>query len=244
MGQPVWQQALVEGAAALGVETPARALGPYQRHYELVLLHNARAGLTTLTEPAEVAIKHFLDSLTCLLARDIAPGERVADVGSGAGFPGLVLAVARPAASFTLIESSQKRARFLEQTAEALGLANVSVVPARAETAGRQAEHRERHQLAVSRAVAALPVLLEYCLPLVRVGGQVLAYKGPEAEQELKDSGEALARLGGRVAETRRLRLPRDMGERVLVLVEKVAPTPCGYPRRPGVPARRPLGGC
>jgi len=239
--EDAFSRALLSGAAELGLPLPAADLAAYRAHFALLLAHNARAGLTSLTNPGEIAIKHSLDSLTCLLAREIAPGETVADLGSGGGFPGMVLAVARPEARFALVDSSAKHTAFLRLTAEALSLRNVEIITARAEDFGRQPDRRECHDLVVSRALAPLPVLLEYCLPLARVGGQVLAMKGPEAEVELAASGVALETLGGRPLATLRLALPQDLGDRVLLLFEKVAPTPPRYPRRPGIPAKRPL---
>jgi len=237
-----WQRSLLAGAADLGLPIADAHLAAYRAHLELLLAHDARAGLTTITDPVEIAVKHFLDSLAGLLVREVAAGERVADVGSGGGFPGVVLAVARPDASYTLVESARKRAAFLSLLCEELRLAQATVVTARAEEVGRQPGHRESYNLVVSRALAPLPVLLEYCLPLARVGGEVLAYKGPEAAEELDRSAAALAKLGGRLVRTHRLALPRNLGDRVLVLITKVAPTPATYPRRPGVPAKRPLG--
>jgi len=231
-----WRAALLAGAAELGLTISQAQIATLCKHFGLLLAHNRRAGLTTITHPAEIAIKHFLDSLTGLLAREILPGERVVDVGSGGGFPGAALAVARPSAQYTLVESSRKRAAFLELLVRELRLSNAVVLTARAEDAGSRPEHREAYDLVLSRAVALLPVLLEYCLPLARVGGQMLAYKGPEAEAEVGASGPALEALGGSVRELRQLSLPQQMGERTLVLVDKVAPT-----RRPGTPTRRPL---
>jgi len=241
--EALWRAALLEGAAELGLPLAAERVEAYRSHFAVLLAHNLRAGLTTITDPVEVAIKHFLDSLSGLLVRDIAPGERVADVGSGGGFPGLVLAVARPRATFALIESSRKRAAFLGEAARVLRLPNVTVSALRAEQVGKQPDHRERYHLVVSRAVAPMPALLECSLPLARVGGHFLAYKGPEVDGEMKQSGPALTMLGGRLARTRRLSLPRQMGARALVLVEKIAATPPAYPRRPGIPEKRPLGG-
>lgn len=237
-----WEAALREGAGALGIALPETAVAAWRRQCELLAAHSPRAGLTAISDPAEVAIKHVLDSLAGLLVRDILRDERVADVGPGGGFPGLVLAAARPQARYALVEANRRRAAFLAQAARELGLPQVMVVAARAEEVGQDPRHRERYHLVVSRAVAPLPVLLELCLPLVRLGGQALAYKGPEAEAELARSAAALAALGGRVAEVRPLALPRGMGERRLVLVAKERPTPARYPRRPGMPAKRPIG--
>jgi len=236
-----WQRALLSGAAELGLSISAAQLAAYTQHLDLLLSHKVRAGLTAITEPEAIAIKHFLDSLTCLLVRDIGPGERVADIGSGGGFPGLVLAIARPAASYVLMESVRKRAAFLELAAQELPVRDVTVLTSRAEQAGQDPAHRESYDLVLSRAVASLPVLLEYCLPLVRVGGQTIAYKGPDAEEEIGRSQSALTALGGRLGATHRLSLPLQMGDRVLVVVEKAAPTPPSYPRRPDLPAKRPL---
>jgi 16S rRNA (guanine527-N7)-methyltransferase len=238
---PTFRDALLHGAQALGLSLTEAEVEAYGRHYALLLEHNARAGLTTITDPAEAAVKHYLDSLSCLLARDIGPGEEVADVGSGAGFPGLVLAIARPQARCALLESSTKRVAFLRLAVSALALDNVEVVPLRAEEAGRRPEHRERCHLVLARAVARLPVLLEYTLPLARVDGYALLMKGPEAEEEAQASTRALDLLGGRLVDITRLDLPFDMGRRSLVLVKKISPTPPRYPRRPGLPAKRPL---
>jgi 16S rRNA (guanine527-N7)-methyltransferase len=238
---PTWRDALLQGAQALGLPLTEAEVRAYGRHYALLLEHNERAGLTTITDPAEAAVKHYLDSLTCLLARDIGPREEVADVGSGAGFPGLILAIARPQARYALLESSTKRAAFLRLAIADLGLGSVEVVPLRAEEAGRRPAHRERYHLVLARAVARLPVLLEYTLPLVRAEGYALLMKGPEAEEEAQASARALDLLGGRLVDITPLALPLDMGRRSLVLVRKISPTPPRYPRRPGLPARRPL---
>jgi len=236
-----WQRALLEGAAELGIGVPAESVAAFRTHFELLLLRNPRAGLTTIADPVEIAIKHFVDSLAGLLVREIRDGERVADVGSGGGFPGLVLAASRPNAQYTLIESNQRRAAFLRELATALSLKGAAVIAQRAEQVGRDADHRGSYDLVLSRAVAPLPVMLEYCLPLAIVGGDVLAYRGPEGESEVAASAAALSAMGGSIKEVRRLSLPQRMGERVLVLIEKTAPTPDRYPRRPGIPAKRPL---
>jgi len=236
-----FRSTLTSGAPELGLEIAPAHLDAYAAHYTLLLSHQAAAGLTSLTDPVEVAIKHFLDSLTCLLIRNIAEGEQVADIGSGGGFPGLVLAVARPEARYTLIESNRKRAAFLEAVVDALHLENTTILTERAETAGRHPDHRDRYHLVLSRAVAPLPVALEYALPLSRVGGHCLAMKGPQAPDEIEKSDRALSELRARIAKTKDLTLPHSMGNRTLLLIEKTAPTPDRYPRRPGLPAKRPL---
>ncbi len=249
-----FNQSLTSGAAELAIDLTPTHLDLFTRHYTFLLAHRAH-GITTITDPVHAAIKHFLDSLTALLIRDIRPGELVADIGSGGGFPGLPLAVLRPAASFTLVESNLRRAAHLQQLISDLGLPNVSVLSHRAEDLARDPAppphrliassplrpFRESFDLVIARALAPMPVLLEYCLPLVRVGGDCLALKGPGGEAELRRSQRALDLLGGRVAATLPLMLPQSMGERLLILIRKHSPTPPRYPRRPGAPAKRPL---
>ncbi len=215
-------QALRAGAAQLGISLAREQEAAYQTHYALLLSHNPRAGLTTITDPVEAAVKHFLDSLAGLLLRDIAPGERVADIGSGGGFPGAALAVARPGAEFTLIESVGKRARFLTLVVERLGLDNVVVLHDRAEAAGRAAGHREKYDLVVARAVAPLPRLLKYALPLLRPGGRLLAYRGrPESGTDAPPLPAKGRRA--RLLSTLPLELPQGMGRRTLLLIGKEA---------------------
>ncbi len=237
----LFRETMLASGEKLGLEISEQQLSAHCLHFELLLSHRDRAGLTSLKDPREIAIKHFLDSLACLLLRDIKTSECVADVGSGAGFPGLVLAAARPLASYTLIEANRKRAAFLREAASTLAFPQVIVLPERAEEIGHRKEHREVYDLVLSRAVAPLPTLLEYCLPLVKPGAQFLAQKGPDAPQEIKESAQALEALGGRVARLHSLSLPLTMGERMLVLVEKTEPTPERYPRRPGRPSKSPL---
>ncbi len=236
-----FREALAGGAVELGLDIADAMLDGYCAHFQLLLARGPEADLTSLTGPVGIAIKHFLDSLSCLLLRDIPSGERVADIGSGGGFPGLVLAVARPGADYTLIESNQKRACFLEEAIDALHLPNATVLRERAERVGRDPAHRERYDLVLTRAVAPLPVSLEYALPLARVGGRCLAMRGPQAPRDIERSDRALSELRGRISGTKDLSLPQSMGKRILLLIDKVERTPDRYPRRPGIPAKRPL---
>ncbi len=225
----------------LGLTSEAPAA--FQTYYEELIAWNERANLTAITDYQEVQIKHFLDSLSCLLVLEGLPIERwrYLDIGAGAGFPGLPLKIARPRMELTLLEAKKKRVRFLQHLVERLKLPGVAIIKGRAEELGRQPGHREGYDLVLARAVATLPVLLEYALPLCRIGGIFLAQKGPDIKGELETSQVALRVLGGRLREVRGLELSHSMGRRSLVVVEKVAPTPEEYPRRPGVPAKRPL---
>ncbi len=234
---------LEEGARRWGLDFTSDTLAAFQTYYEELIAWNERVNLTAITDYQEVQIKHFLDSLSCLLVLEGWPTERWRhlDIGAGAGFPGLPLKIARPQMEITLLEAKKKRVQFLQHLVGRLGLSGIEIIRGRAEELGRQPGHREGYDLLLARAVATLPVLLEYALPLCRIGGILIAQKGPDVEEELKASQVALRVLGGQMREVRSLELPHSMGRRNLVVVEKVALTPGKYPRRPGVPAKRPL---
>jgi 16S rRNA (guanine527-N7)-methyltransferase len=214
------------------------ALALYER--ELVDW-NTRFNLTAIRDPQEIHIKHFLDSLTCLLAiREPLPG-RLIDIGTGAGFPGIPLKILLPKLELTLVESVGKKAAFCRHVVNILDLQKVEVVQERAEVLGQNPDYRERYDWAVARAVAILPVLAEYLLPLVRVGGGMLAMKGESGPAEAHSAEHALRVLGGHLRQLMTITLPGVAEERTLVVIDKVAATPNGYPRKVGVPAKRPL---
>ncbi|MCP3904617.1 MAG: 16S rRNA (guanine(527)-N(7))-methyltransferase RsmG [Planctomycetes bacterium] len=206
--------------------------------YLALLLDAARSfNLTAITDPDEAWVRHIADSLTLLPILASLEAKRVIDVGAGGGLPGVPLAIAMPDVSFTLLEATGKKARFLEETAAALDLANVTVVNDRAETAGQDREtHRERYDAVLARAVGRMPVLVELTVPLARIGGHVLAIKGARAEAEVAEAKAALHTLHARVVETRRT------ATGTIVIIEKSRRTGKMYPRRPGEPKRAPLG--
>jgi 16S rRNA (guanine527-N7)-methyltransferase len=211
-------------------------------YYERELLDwNARHNLTAIHEPEKIRTKHFLDSLTCLEAMRDTPLERVIDVGSGAGFPGIPLKIVCPGMRLTLVESVGKKADFCRHVVKTLQLEGVEVVQCRAEEIGRMPEHRERYDWALARAVAALPVLVEYLLPLVRVGGGMIAMKGESALAEAHSAERALRLLGGHLRRLYPVTLPGVADERYLVIIDKIAACPPAYPRRVGVPTKKPL---
>lgn len=214
------------------------ALALYER--ELVDW-NARFNLTAIRDPQEIYIKHFLDSLTCLLAMREATMGKLVDIGTGAGFPGIPIKIMYPKLQLTLVESVGKKAEFCRHVVKILDLPGVEVIQERAEVLGQDPVYRERYDWAVARAVAILPVLAEYLLPLVRVGGSMLAMKGESGPAEAHRAEHALRVMGGHLRQLMPVTLPGVAEERYLVVIDKVAATPNSYPRKVGVPAKRPL---
>jgi 16S rRNA (guanine527-N7)-methyltransferase len=220
--------------------TPAQ-LGAFEKYENLLLEWNTRFNLTAIRSSQEVRAKHFLDSLSCLLAFRDTPVERVIDIGTGAGFPGLPLKIVCPKMRLTLVESVGKKADFCRQVIETLQLEGVRVLQERAEVLGQSSEHRERYDWALGRAVAIMPVLAEYLLPLVKVGGRMLAMKGESGPAEAHSAEKSMHLLGGHLQQLIPVTLPGVAEDRYLVVVEKIAGTPPSYPRRVGVPAKQPL---
>jgi 16S rRNA (guanine527-N7)-methyltransferase len=234
---------LAEGAAEMELPLSAGQLELFQRYQVLLLDWNRRLNLTAIRDQAGIQLRHFLDSLSCAKVTGDLTGRRLADVGAGAGFPGLPLKILYPELELTLVESVAKKARFLEAAVAELELSGVSIVVDRAENVGRMAGHREGYDWAVARAVAALPTLAEYLLPLCRLGGRMLAQKGPKAAAEVEEAAWAIEVLGGGRVAVHEVQVPGLDETRVLVVVEKVTPTPIIYPRRPGMPGKAPLAG-
>jgi 16S rRNA (guanine527-N7)-methyltransferase len=238
---------LAREAARLGFVLSAEMLATFERYAAELLLANERLNLTRLTRPDEIAIQLLLDSLVCLWG---VPDELAApdgallcvDLGTGAGLPGLALAVVRPAWQVTLADSVGKKVAFVAQVGALLGLTNTESVHARAEDLGHDSARRERYDLAVARAVAPLVTLVEYLLPLVRVGGRALALKGADVATELATAQVAIDVLGGTLVEARPYELPGLDQARHLVIIEKLRATPAAYARQAGVPAERPIG--
>ena len=233
--------ALLEGVGALGVPISPHQLAQFERYAADLVAWNRRSNLTTITDPLDIVRKHFLDSLSVLSVCEPEPGARVIDVGSGAGFPGLPLRIARPDLRVTLLEATRKKCDFLRHVVTVLALDNVHVVNGRAEDAARAAAHRERYDIAVARAVAETTTLAEYLLPFVRVGGWALAMKSGEVEAEVERAARAIATLGGRLQCIAPLSVPGIDEPRTVVVIGKAALTPGKYPRRAGMPEKRPI---
>lgn len=225
-----------------GVTLGATQLQQLTTYENLLLEWNEKINLTAIRDVPGIRTKHFLDSISCVLAfKAGSPPRSLIDVGTGAGFPGLVLKILYPGMKLTLVESVGKKAKFCADVVTALGLENVGVMTARAEDVGRMKEHRERYDWAVARAVAQLPALAEYLLPLVKVGGTMLAQKGETGPAEVNMAAHAIKLLGGRFKQVVNVQLPGVADERFLVIIDKTATTPDLYPRTAGTPGKRPL---
>lgn len=240
-GPPLDHARLQAGARELSIELSDEMLEAFDRYAALLRSWNTRMNLVSKASLAQIESRHLLDSLTAALVLGPAPSGKVIDVGSGAGFPGLPLKIVYPKVDLTLVEATQKKARFLEAAVEALGLAEASVVAERAERLGQDPAYREGFDVVLARALAPLPVLAELTLPLCRRGGMVVAYKSPGVEGEVAGARRAIEVLGG--AAPRIVEVPAAVtgDPRVLVTIEKRGPTPRKYPRRPGLPAKQPL---
>ena len=236
-----FEEILAARAAEAGIPLTAEQIGQFSVYHEMLLDWNTRMNLTALTAPEDVAVKHIIDSLTAYDAALFDGARTLIDVGAGAGLPGIPLAVYAPHLTVTLLDSLNKRVRFLTEVTAAMGLQNVRCIHARAEEAARTAEHRAAYDIAVSRAVARLPVLLEYTLPFVRVGGTLLALKGRAYAEEQKEARRAAEVLGGGRITARPVHLPGLDDVRAILTVTKERQTPAAYPRGGGAPTRRPI---
>lgn len=228
-------------ARKLGIQLKPDQLKQFEQYYQELVAWNMKTNLTAITTREEVYTKHFLDSLTLapeLIKREC---ESLVDIGTGPGFPGLALKIALPSLRVILVESAGKKAEFLAQATAILGLQGVQIVNGRAEELGQDGDYREKFDSACARAVARLPVICEYALPLLKIGGVFLAQKGETANEELESAKEAIETLGGKYKETLKAEVP-EAGERYIILIEKKNPTDKKYPRKPGVPEKKPLG--
>jgi 16S rRNA (guanine527-N7)-methyltransferase len=236
---------LVEGANNLGIQLNAKQVAQFELYYHELMEWNRKTNLTAVTDYASVQVRHFLDSLTVTLALPEQQLQRsdfnMIDIGTGAGFPGLPLKIAFIQPRLVLIEPTAKKTAFLHHIIRKLELENIEVLNSRAEEAAHLEPHREQFSLVLSRAVAPLPTLVEFTLPFCRIGGRFVAQKKGQIDQELSSAKEAIALLGGKLEQMKKIQLSEFHDARYLVIIDKIGPTPDKYPRRPGVARRRPI---
>jgi len=233
---------LTSGLDALGISYTENAVDNLITYYEMLVETNKVMNLTAITEAEEVAKKHFLDSAVLLASEQLPKGAKLIDVGTGAGFPGMVLKILRPDLEITLLDSLAKRIRFLEDVAKRLNLCDkLLLIHGRAEEYAQKSDFRERYSYAVSRAVANLNTLSEYCLPFVKIGGKLAAYKGPNAEEELSGAENAIEVLGGKADRIQPVALPDSDLAHNIVFIDKLVATPTKYPRNGNKPSTKPL---
>ena len=225
----------------LGLRLTPRQIAALQRYETELLDWNSRMNLTAIRDSEGIRTKHFLDSFTCLSAWKDSPPARLIDIGTGAGFPGIPLKILYPSMQLTLVDSIGKKVEFCRHIVQVLGLEKVEILKGRAEELGQMKAHREKYDWAVARAVANMSILVEYLLPLVRVGGAVLAQKGESGPAEAHAAERAIRLLGGHLRQVIPVALPGVAEERFLVVVDKTAATPPNYPRHVGIPSKHPL---
>ena len=234
-------EALRKALEVMGAPADDETVNKYQQYMDGVLDWNEKVNLTNITDPEEFIIKHFIDSIICVDYPEFEEARKVIDVGTGGGFPGVPLAIAAPDKEFVLMDSLNKRLKIIDELCGQIGIGNVTTVHARAEELAKNKAHREQYDLCVSRAVANMAVLAEYCLPFIKVGGCLMAYKGPDADREVEEARKALFLLGGQVEEIREGNLKEFGIDHKVVIIKKVKNTPSKFPRKAGTPAKEPL---
>ncbi|WEK54241.1 MAG: 16S rRNA (guanine(527)-N(7))-methyltransferase RsmG [Candidatus Cohnella colombiensis] len=235
------EEQFTEMLASISITLSARQLEQFNLYFKLLVEWNEKMNLTGITERAAVYEKHFYDSMTLARAVDLREKTSLVDIGSGAGFPSIPIAIVYPHLKVTIIDSLAKRIRFLEEVTGQLGLSQVSCLHSRAEDAARLTEHRDQYDVATARAVARLAALNELCLPFVRTNGLFIAMKGSDIKEELIESEYSAGRLNAQLERVEKLQLPTEGADRHLIITKKFRPTPVTYPRKSGLPIKSPL---
>jgi 16S rRNA (guanine527-N7)-methyltransferase len=224
-----------------GISLSEKQLHQFELYFQLLVEWNEKMNLTAITDKEEVYLKHFYDSISAAFHFDFSKEYSIVDVGAGAGFPSLPIKICFPHLKITIVDSLNKRISFLTHLVESLQLDDVSLFHDRAETFGQNVQHREKYDIAMARAVARLNVLTELCIPLAKKNGYFLGMKGLKGEEELNEAKKAIQLLGGEVDRIASFHLPKEEGERNLIVIKKVKSTPKKYPRKPGTPNKQPI---
>lgn len=228
-------------AEQLGIRLSEKQLEQFQCYYERLIEKNKVMNLTAITEYEEVVDKHFVDSILLGSVKELSGKKRVIDVGTGAGFPGIPLKIVYPELEITLLDSLNKRVKFLDEVIEELGLTGIQAVHSRAEDLAQDAAHRQQYDICVSRAVANLATLSEYCIPFVKQGGYFISYKSTQIEEELKQAKKAVQVLGGTLEQVETVQIPGTTIERQFVMIRKTGTTPKKFPRKAGTASKTPI---
>ena len=230
---------LIESAKKIDIILSDEQVNKFYKYMSLLIEWNEKINLTAITEPKDIILKHFIDSMT--ISRYIKDSDRIIDVGTGAGFPGIPIKIIKEENEIVLLDSLNKRISFLNEVIKELGLNNINCIHSRAEEAGRNKNFREKFDISTSRAVANMSVLSEYLIPFTKMGGKVIFMKGSEIEQELEDSKNAIKLLGGKINKIDNFYLPNSDMQRNIILIDKIEKTNSKYPRKPGMPAKEPI---
>lgn len=234
------EELLAESCKKINIELTEKQIKQFIDYKDMLLEWNEKFNLTAITDEREIILKHFVDCLAISAGAELA-GKKIIDVGTGAGFPGVPVKIAFPDTQMTLLDSLNKRITFLEELKNKLGLENVTCIHSRAEDGGADKTLREGFDLCISRAVANLAVLSEYCLPFVKVGGCFISMKGPDVKDELNESEKAIKVLGGEVKEVKLINIPETDINHSLIIIKKIKPTPSKYPRKAGKAKKEPI---
>lgn len=234
-----FEEEMSKKSKILGVRFSVEQIEQFYKYMNLLIEWDEKINLTAITEPKEIILKHFIDSITIL--KYIDDNSKLVDVGTGAGFPGVPLSIMNPTLKITLVDSLNKRLIFLQEVVKELNLKNIEIVHARAEEFGQNKNYREKFDIATSRAVANLATLSEYLVPLVKIGGKIISMKASNAKEEINDAQKAIEVLGGKIEKIEEFDLPESDIGRTIIIIDKNKCTPAIYPRKAGTPAKEPI---
>lgn len=234
-----FEEEMSKKSKILGVRFSVEQIEQFYKYMNLLIEWDEKMNLTAITEPKEIILKHFIDSITIL--KYIDDNSKLVDVGTGAGFPGVPLSIMNPTLKITLVDSLNKRLIFLQEVVKELNLKNIEIVHARAEEFGQNKNYREKFDIATSRAVANLATLSEYLVPLVKIDGKIISMKASNAKEEINDAQKAIEVLGGKIEKIEEFDLPESDIGRTIIIIDKNKCTPAIYPRKAGTPAKEPI---